>query len=210
MKLNIGSGENAVDGYINLDYSPNVLLSRFPLLKTMLRGVGVLRPEHMKLWDRRIQYKDARKLNYPENSVELIYSSHFLEHIYYWQASELITACYKFLAPGGTIRLALPDYTLVAKTFIEKLQRDPLEASWEFNRSLLSYPFHRSEMLMFLVNSRFGHVHKWHPTQAMAEELLLEAGFKNPMFFEFQKGPYPELEVIEHRSEATFYIQASK
>ena len=210
MKLNIGSGENAVDGYINIDYSPNVLLSRFPLLKTLLRSTGALRPEHMKRWDKRIQYKDARKLNYPENSIELIYSSHFLEHIYYWEAKELLSACFKFLAPGGTIRLALPDYSVMAENFIERLKSDPLGASWEFNRSLLSYPFHKAEMVMFLLNSRFGHVHKWHPTPAMAQELLLEAGFKNPMFFEFQKGPYPDLGAIEHRSEDTFYLQASK
>ena len=83
VKLNIGSGENAVQGYINLDYSPNVLLSRVPLLKSVMRWLKILKPEHMKSWDKGIIYKDARKLNYPENSVDLIYSSHFLEHVYY-------------------------------------------------------------------------------------------------------------------------------
>lgn len=210
MKLNIGSGENAVEGYINIDYSPNVLLSRVPLLKKLMRLLGLLKPEHMKSWDKRILYKDARKLSHPADSIDLIYSSHFLEHIYYWEAQELLKSCFKFLSPGGTIRLALPDYKLMAEEFIEKHKSDPLAASWEFNRSLLSYPFHKSEMVMFLLNSRFGHVHKWHPTPAMAEELLVSAGFKNPMLFQFQNGPYPELEKIEHRSEGTFYIQASK
>jgi hypothetical protein len=44
----------------------------------------------------------------------------------------------------------------------------------------------------------------------MAEELLINAGFKQAALFDFQKGPYPELKAIEHRSEGTFYIQASK
>lgn len=210
MRLNIGSGENAVEGYINLDYSPNVLLSRVPLLKTAMGGLKLLKPEHMKSWDKKIIYKDARKLKYPDNSIELIYSSHFLEHIYYWEAEALLKSCHRFLAPRGTIRLALPDYKLLAKDFIEKHEREPLEASWEFNQSLLSYPFHKSEMVMFFLNSRFGHVHKWHPTPAMAEELLTAAGFKNPKFFDFQNGPFPDLAEIEHRSEGTFYIQASK
>jgi predicted SAM-dependent methyltransferase len=210
VNLNIGSGENAVEGYINLDYSPNVLLSRAPLLKSVMKWLKILKPEHMKSWDKSIVYKDARKLNYAETSVDLIYSSHFLEHIYYWEAQELLKSCYKFLAPGGTLRLALPDYKLMAEGFIEQHKTDPLAASWDFNRSLLSYPFHKAEMVMFFLNSRFGHVHKWHPTPAMAEELLINAGFKQVASFDFQKGPYPELEAIEHRSEGTFYIQASK
>lgn len=210
MNLNIGSGENAVEGYTNLDYSPNVLLSRLPLLKSVMRWLKILKPEHMKSWDKRILYKDARKLKYPANSVNLIYSSHFLEHIYYWEAQELLKSCYKFLAPGGNIRLALPDYKLIAEGFIEQHKSEPLSASWDFNRSLLSYPFHKSEMVMFFLNSRFGHVHKWHPTESMVIEMLSKAGFAEAKSYRFQEGPYPDLDKLEHRSDFTFYVQARK
>lgn len=210
MKLNIGSGENAVDGYVNLDYSPNVILSRFPFLKSALNKAGVLKPEHLKTWDNKIKYKDARKIRYKTNSLEAIYSSHFLEHIHYWEAQELLNSCHKFLAPGGKIRLALPDYKQITEGFLREYMNDPITASWNFNRSLLSYPFQKSEMVMFFLNSRFGHVHKWHPTPAMAKELLVNAGFENPEFYDFQKGDFPDLESLEHRSEGTFFIQASK
>jgi hypothetical protein len=77
----------------------------------------------------------------------------------------------------------------MAEGFIEEHKTDPLTASWDFNKSLLSYPFHKAEMVMFFLNSRFGHVHKWHPTPAMAEELLINAGFKHVAFLISRRAP---------------------
>ena len=210
MKLNIGSGESAVNGYVNIDFSPNVLLSKAPLLKLFLGRLNVLKPEHMKSWDRRILYRDARKLRYRPDSIELVYSSHFLEHIYFWEAQEFINSCFHFLKKGGAIRLALPDYRALAEKFILEYNSNPLDASMDFNRSLLSYPLEKSELVMFFLNSRFGHVHKWHPTEALVIDMLSKAGFTEVQPYDFQKGPYPNLDQIEHRSESTFYIQARK
>lgn len=210
MKLNIGSGPNAVEGFVNLDFSPNVLLSRVPILKWALDKLGILKPEHMTVWDNSIKYKDARKLNYPRDSVEIIYSSHFLEHVYFWEAQEILISCHRFLKSDGVIRLALPDYKMMAEKFIEAHKTNELSASWDFNRSLLSYPFEKAEMFGFLLNSRFGHVHKWHPTAAIVKEMLSNAGFSNITIHSFREGPFPEIDKLEERSEGTFYIQAIK
>jgi ubiquinone/menaquinone biosynthesis C-methylase UbiE len=210
MKLNIGSGPDAVPGYVNLDYSPNVLLSRYPLIKRILRMLGIMNQEQMKTWDPSVKYSDARKLQFSENSIDYIFSSHFLEHIYYWEAQKVLRNCHKSLKPNGLIRLALPDYKLIASNFVENYDDNPVGASWEFNRSLLSHPLRESEKLSFFLNSRFGHIHKWHPTPALVKELLELVGFERVEFHSFRKGNFPELEKIEDRSEGTFYVEATK
>ena len=210
MKLNIGSGAKAAEGYLNFDYSPNVILSRFPFLKALGKSFGILKPEHMTTWDRRVRYKDARKIRYPDNSIEAIYSSHFLEHVFFWQAQAFLDSSYRMLNKGGTIRLALPDYKEIAKEFVENYARDPYLASLEFNQNLLSYPLKKSDLFGFLLNSKFGHVHRWHPTEGLVSEMLKISGFRDIRSQTFQKGQFPDLEIIEERDTSTFYLEATK
>jgi predicted SAM-dependent methyltransferase len=75
------------------------------------------------------------------NSVDVTYSSHVLEHFTKTQGVQFIQECYRILKPGGTIRIVVPDLEVIAKNYTNKLQKaisHPSElAKEEYNWAIL-------------------------------------------------------------------------
>ena len=59
------------------------------------------------------------RLPLSDSSAQLIYSSHFLEHIPKPQVESFLRECLRVLQPGGVIRLALPDLENMARTYLQ-------------------------------------------------------------------------------------------
>lgn len=57
-------------------------------------------------------------LDRPDNSVEEILASHVLEHFSHREVSDVLQHWFNKLKPGGRIRLAVPDFELVAKRYL--------------------------------------------------------------------------------------------
>lgn len=82
LRLNLGSGARLKDGYLNVDYHPKAEL-RLDL---------------------------RRPIPLTDGSCEEIFSEHFLEHLEYpEEASAHLQDCRRLLAPGGVIKLSVPD-----------------------------------------------------------------------------------------------------
>ena len=93
-KVNLACGGVFVtgDGWINLDYS-----SADPAVKRAdLLG----------------------RLPLPDDGAVLVYSSHFLEHIPRSQVPGFLAECRRILAPGGVLRLVLPDLDNLCRTYL--------------------------------------------------------------------------------------------
>lgn len=92
LKLNLGCSIDIKPGWINvdlhLDSEPVVDAARLTLINYDLR----------------------HRLPLNNNSCELIYASHFLEHLEYPDALRLLRECHRLLKPGGTFRISLPDF----------------------------------------------------------------------------------------------------
>ncbi|MBA3704730.1 MAG: methyltransferase domain-containing protein [Bacteroidetes bacterium] len=58
---------------------------------------------------------------FPDNSFEVIYHSHVLEHFPKAKAEDFIKECYRVLNPGGMIRIAVPDLEAIALNYINYL-----------------------------------------------------------------------------------------
>ena len=58
----------------------------------------------------------------PDQSCEVVYHSHVLEHIPRDSAPDFLKECYRVLAPGGILRIAVPDLERICRTYIEKLE----------------------------------------------------------------------------------------
>lgn len=58
------------------------------------------------------------KLPLKNDSSSVVYSSHFLEHIPREEVFNFLSECFRVLAPGGTIRLVLPDLQNIANEYI--------------------------------------------------------------------------------------------
>jgi predicted SAM-dependent methyltransferase len=83
-KLQLGSGGNLHDGWLNTD-------------------IHDFRRTHQ------VVYMDAREpLPLPEASFDLVYSEHMLEHLTYEDGLRCLRECRRVLRPGGRIRVATP------------------------------------------------------------------------------------------------------
>jgi ubiquinone/menaquinone biosynthesis C-methylase UbiE len=59
----------------------------------------------------------ANLTQFPDGSAELIYASHVLEHFQRAQVRQVLRRWFELLAPGGTLRLAVPDFTAVCDQY---------------------------------------------------------------------------------------------
>lgn len=57
-----------------------------------------------------------------DNSLEVVYHSHLLEHLTNVEGIAFIAACYRVLQPGGILRILVPDLELWSKNYIERNQ----------------------------------------------------------------------------------------
>ena len=87
--LNIGCGEQLIDGFINIDLD-----------------------EHADL-----QQDVTKGLSFDDCSVDGIYSEHFIEHIDQGQGHAFMRECARVLKPGGKVRIATPDLDVIVARY---------------------------------------------------------------------------------------------
>jgi len=205
MRLNLGCGPNTTDGWVNIDRSPNVLIDRIPWVKSLLFRMKFLSKAHMESWSRDIVRLDVTKgLPYADGSVDAIYSSHMLEHLFFEEAQRLLSECHRVLASSGVLRLALPNTEQLARDLLDRVSREGRDPGIEFNEALYAHPFQRPNRRELLVGMFGGNVHRWQPTPSLAEHLLRCAGFSDIRHCTFRQGSLPDLESIEFRAESLF------
>ena len=63
--------------------------------------------------------KDIINLPYEDNSIDLIYASHVIEYFDREEIPNILNKWKRKLKPGGTLRLAVPNFDTMAKLYIE-------------------------------------------------------------------------------------------
>jgi predicted SAM-dependent methyltransferase len=58
-------------------------------------------------------------LPFSDGAVVMLYSEHVLEHLHESDAYSLLSEMYRILAPGGKIRLGMPDAELFIRAYVE-------------------------------------------------------------------------------------------
>jgi predicted SAM-dependent methyltransferase len=89
---------------------------------------------------------------FPDQSFDVVYHSHVLEHFPKSKADFFISECYRVLKNKGTLRVAIPDLEQVVKTYLIALDKASLDASeWRDN-----YDWILLEMYDQVVRNRSG------------------------------------------------------
>lgn len=206
VRVNLGSGPYAQPGWHNLDYSWSLLLSRAPLLRTVLHRLGVLGEQHLVHWSPLVTRVDLRKrLPYRDGEVHAIYSSHALEHLYLADAQRLLGECCRVLGRGEVIRLALPDFGQIVLEF----SKNPGMSGMDVQKRINSHPRNRPTGKARIREALSGSYHRWQPTRDLVESMLSTAGFEQIEFCPFRQGELPDVQTIETR-EASFFVEAKK
>ncbi|MBK8858914.1 MAG: methyltransferase domain-containing protein [Opitutaceae bacterium] len=92
-RLNLGCGDVFLPGWHNLDF--------------------VARPPHVVRHDLR------ETLPLPAGSCEVVYHSHVLEHFDRAEAGRFLAECHRVLAPGGVLRVVVPDLEQKARLYLD-------------------------------------------------------------------------------------------
>jgi hypothetical protein len=199
--VNFGSGNICPKGWIALDSSPSVLLSKLPYfynLKKILFKLGIINKSiYQAKWPKGIIFWDMRwGIPFLKNSVDIIYASHFLEHLPQKSAFLFLKKCHAILKDNGTIRLVVPDIDILVENYIKKIQDDPISTTSEFNLRIFEEGQHKH---MYNFNS--------------LSNLLVDIGFKNVKKFDFRKSKITDinkLETLKLKYYTSLYIEAQK
>lgn len=116
MKINLGSGKKNLDGFINIDAIPHTE-------QTIV--------------------KDILNLNYEDETVEEIYSSHVIEHLTKPELQLLLFNCFKMLKSNGILTLRAPSLEAILISYYnKKITLEYLE-NYLFALHLHNYDYHK-------------------------------------------------------------------
>lgn len=183
-RLNVGCGQTPTAGWKNYDNSPSVRLARRPITALLLDKLGMLDSRQKefiafaKLSE--IQWANVtRKIPEPDRSVEVLYSSHMLEHLDKSEAMHFLNEVRRILISGGMIRLAVPDIHYHVDNYLQHKDADRF-----IEETLLTRPKNKSfldKLKYFWVGDRH---HLWMYDGDSLCKLLSVAGFQNAQVME--------------------------
>jgi predicted SAM-dependent methyltransferase len=126
---------------------------------------------------------------FKKDSVQFIFTSHFLEHLKEEQTRKLIKDCFRVLKKGGVIRIVVPDLDFEVKEMEEKINEYKKNKNTLNLQRYLTVPEHKSE---------FG-FHKRIYNFSELKQILEEAGFKNTFRRKLYQGNLPNLRKLDFR-----------
>jgi predicted SAM-dependent methyltransferase len=193
LRINLGCGLQAPDGWINVDGSWNARLAKHPRIRRLFSFLHFVAKDKAEIpWSSKIYIHDVRKpLPFSDCSARAIYTSHLLEHLYFEAGRQLILESFRVLAGGGILRVVVPDLNAMVREYLGERPFGQLSAELEslspadrFNRRLLMrWPPPTRNGVYGIYNSwKDFHTHKW-----MYDADSLIALFESVGFVEVQR-----------------------
>ena len=169
-KLQLGSSENVLDGWLCTDLHPP---------------------------DPRVVFLDAScRFPFEDSTFDYIYSEHMIEHLPYEQGLAMLKECNRVLKNRGRIRIATPDLRVVAGLCASELNEDQQRYLEWATREFL--PEGRSDRPAFVVNNLFrAWGHQFLYDEPLLRDALTDAGFTDIRRCEIQESDVPVLRGIE-------------
>jgi len=150
--LNLGCGSTFHPEWVNVDVAP--------------------KPPHVLGYDLR------HGVPFAENLFDVVYHSHVLEHFSRQDAASFLRECLRVLAPGGLLRVAVPDMEGIARAYLQALELAEQDAAEQHNAHSEADARHEW-MLVELVDQLTRHVRGgemmefWRRNPVPAREFIL-------------------------------------
>jgi predicted SAM-dependent methyltransferase len=180
-RVNIGCGMTPTIGWENFDNSFSLKLSGYPFLASLLFKMKLVNSPQMDYiifcQANRIGWADATKeIPLPDGSVDVLYSSHMLEHLDRKEAVLFLKEANRVLTSKGIIRVAVPDIEKLVQAYGEHKDADVFIESTCMCASRPHTLVQRIKTL--LVGARH---HQWMYDGRSLSKLLKNEGFSNPI-----------------------------
>lgn len=123
--LNLGCGMKTSDhpDVVNIDWSIYLRLATNSVTRRIAPYVlDNTRVERMRSLPQNIRVHNlAKGIPFIDNSVDVVYHSHVLEHLDRPIAMGFLKEALRVLKPGGVLRVVVPDFEMMARAYIEHI-----------------------------------------------------------------------------------------
>ena len=200
--LNLGCGTRTSSRCTNVDWTPYARVATSKLAVAVVAPfLGSTRGAKLRSMSGVVVAHDLRKgIPCDSGSVDGAYLSHVLEHLDREQARDFLREILRVLAPGGVVRLVVPDLRFVVANYESSYQRAergeipavlheesvvPLleQSVRRESRAVPSKwpaPARRFATLVLGDARRRGETHQWMYDDLTLKQLLLDSGFRSP------------------------------
>lgn len=129
---------------------------------------------------------------FPDNSIDLIYTSHLLEHFDYNEMIKLLRDVYRVLKPGGEFKIVVPDASLFVRGYMDPMRFDAEKYIQEPNFKV----YGAIDYVNYI--AYMGGAHRFMFDSENLLNILHSAGFVQAQVREFD--PVMDLEIRKHQS----------
>lgn len=189
--INIGCGVNPIKGFVNYDHNVFIFLSKIPILIRLNKWFDFIPFGFIKFMGLvkkfNILYCDAsKKIPEKNNSVDLIYSCHMIEHLDNKELKIFFKECERVLKPNGYLRLVVPDFNYLIDIYNKNHNVDNF-----IKRSELvgKKPKSIIKKIQYLIQGHGWH-HQMFNAQSLKEKIALYS-FSDIHFFDAGKTSIP-------------------
>lgn len=212
--LNLGSGIKTSPhaDVTNVDWSIYLRLGRSRVLRRVAPRLlkGKRRERFASLPENIVVHDLARGLPFPDESVDVVYHSHLLEHLDHWVAPKFMAEVRRVLKAGGLQRIVVPDLERLSRTYLDHLDecssnREELARHDDYVAAMIEQsvrreaygtrsragPLHRFENLLIGDARRRGETHQWMYDRANLTNLLELSGFEKVQIRTYDSSAVP-------------------
>ena len=208
--VNIGCGQTPTQGWRNFDNSLSLQVARIPFLVQVLGAVGLINEEQREFAalarTANIEYADAtRRIPVPSACVDVLYSSHMLEHLDPEGARRFLAEVRRVLKPKGMVRIAVPDIQILVQQYATDGDADAFVRATDLGSS---QPHSLLEKIRFLVIGNRHHL--WMYDGRSLCRLLCNCGFVEARIVPPGSSglPDPGSLNLSERAQETVYVEA--
>jgi SAM-dependent methyltransferase len=238
--LHLGCSARVAEHWNNIDFSLLLRIGQHPAFCSLFFRIGLLnkpRYERIKKLAGQLIVWDLKKgIPFADKMFDVVYHSHVLEHIDREHALDFLNECHRVLKPGGTIRIVVPDFELLAKQYLDVVRHMPDTADIDVHEAavakiidqmVLRVPRERAKagaLVRLLENillgdtAKSGNLHRWMYDRLSLAAALEDSCFHNPQVLDekrsaiigwndFQLDTEPDGSPYKHNS---LYMEATK
>ncbi len=211
-RINIGCGMTPTKGWRNIDNSFGISIAKWHFLAFLLykfRLINTLSFNSIKFYQiNDIERANAcHKIPALNDSIDVIYTSHMLEHLDRHDVKSFLIEAKRVLRSGGILRIVVPDLKLQVNEYLRTNNADNFI---EATHLCVPRPKNLVEKLRFLLIG-FRH-HQWMYDKDSLCNLLIGAGFQKPIVLNPGETTImnPGSLNLQERKEESLYIEVRK
>jgi SAM-dependent methyltransferase len=206
-RLNVGCGQSPTPGWTNYDNSLSARMARVPAVLPLVERFGLLTRQQREFMrfarSHEIRFADAvAHIPEPDRTVAALYTSHMVEHLDREDVQRFLKEAQRVLAPGGVLRIAVPDVRYHVNQYLKDSDADGFVARLYLTRERPK-TWTQKALYQFVGDRQ----HQWMYDGASLCRLLESAGFEAPQVMPAGTTSIPEpgaLNLSERHPESVF------